>query len=400
MAFSNDDMTTAISANRWEHSAALLRNDTPELNRLRLEVRDWLEKNTPAEWRDCISVLSKEHQRAWHKRVAEAGYAAPHWPACYGGLGASLREQLVIADEWARAGAPMLRNIPMRFLAPGLMKFGTDAQKAFFLPRLLSGEIAVCQLYSESEAGSDLGNLRTSAVVDGDVVIVNGTKLWSTGADQSDWGFALVRTGDQILPGSKGLSMLLIDLATPGIHIRPIPTIYGDDEFCEVILDNVIAPRSNLLGALNQGWLVSNEILAAERLSSSHPVPCFSMLRKITALASRSALSTDPAFEDRLAKIEIDLLAMSALYLSACEAAGNGAAIGTASSVLKARVPDILQQLSALLLEAASVAGESDSIEINAARLYLQSRRSTIYGGTAEIQRNIIAQRILGLPAS
>lgn len=393
-------MTTAISANRWEHSAALLRNDTPELNRLRLEVRGWLEKNTPAEWRYCISVLSKDDQRTWHKRVAEAGYAAPHWPACYGGLGASLREQLVIADEWARAGAPPLRNIPMRFLAPGLMKFGTDAQKAFFLPRLLSGEIAVCQLYSEAEAGSDLGSLRTSAAVDGDVLIVNGTKLWSTGADQSDWGFALVRTGDQTLPGSKGLSMLLIDLATPGIRIRPIPTIYGEDEFCEVVLDNIAVPRSNLLGALNQGWLVSNEILAAERLSSSHPVPCFSLLRKITRLASRSALSTDPAFEDRLAKIEIDLLAMSALYLSACEAADNGAAIGTASSVLKARVPDILQQLSVLLLEAASVGGESGSVEINAARLYLQSRRSTIYGGTAEIQRNIIAQRILGLPAS
>ncbi len=177
-----------ITADRWQLAASLLRDDTPELVALRQRVRLWLEQHTPHGWRNRIDRISKPELRRWHRMVAEAGFAAPHWPKSVGGMEASLREQLVIAEEWAVAGAPHLMNMPLRFLAPGLMKFGTDAQKKFFLPRILSGEMFFCQLYSESEAGSDLGNIRTTARIEGDRFIVTGTKLWSTAADYADWG--------------------------------------------------------------------------------------------------------------------------------------------------------------------------------------------------------------------
>lgn len=386
-----------IALDREHLSATFLRQGGAELRSLRDRVRSWLEENTPLDWRNRLDRIPKADLRIWHRKVYEAGFAAPHWPRAYGGMGASLLEQLVIAEEWANVGAPTLISIPLRFLAPGIMKFGTDRQKEFFLPRILSGELFFCQLYSESEAGSDLANVRTTATRQGDEFLISGTKIWSTAADYADWAFALVRTGGPDMPRSRGLSLVLIDLSSPHVAIRPIKTIYGEDEFCEVELKGVAVPAENILGGVNNGWAVSNEILSAERLSSSSPIPCLSVLQKILRLSKDSHLKDDRQFEERLARLEIDFLGASSLYVAACEASDNGFEIGAHSSILKARMPDLLQELSGMLVEVATASGNGPE-DIISARFYLQSRRSTIYGGTAEIQRNIIATRILGLP--
>jgi hypothetical protein len=260
------------------------------------------------------------------------------------------------------------------------------------------------QGYSEPGAGSDLASLATRATLDGDHFVVRGQKIWTTWGHYSDWMFALVRTDLKAEPRHAGISFLLIDLHSPGIQIRPIITIAGDDEFSEVFFDDVLVPAENLVGKLNDGWRIANALLGHERLATSNPQYALMALDRIKIMARATGVIADPAFQDRLAAASINVTALSALFSHAVELANQERSPGPASSIIKIFGSELLQSLNALLLEASGghaaaeqpVATEFGDVDVTTS--YFQSRRVTIYGGSSEIQRNVVARRVLNLP--
>ena len=278
-------------------------------------------------------------------------------------------------------------------------------QKARHLPPILTGEVTWCQGYSEPGAGSDLASLSTRAVLDGDAFIVNGQKSWTTNGHFADWMFALVRTDLQAQPRQAGITMLLIDLKAPGITVRPIQTIRGDSEFAEEFFVDVRVPRQNMLGELNGGWRVANKLLGSERFTTGHPRNAAVLLNKARQLGEYSGAMYDPAFKHRLAILEIDLVAFSAYYRHAAQLQGLGRAPVSMAPVIKIAGGEIAQRASELLVDAAGPLGASaDGIdvgncEINPSSDLFEMRRVTVGSGAVEIQRNIIAKRVLGLPS-
>jgi alkylation response protein AidB-like acyl-CoA dehydrogenase len=261
------------------------------------------------------------------------------------------------------------------------------------------------QGYSEPGAGSDLASLSTRATLTGDRFVVRGQKIWTTWGHHSDWMFALVRSDPQAQPRQAGISFLLIDLHSPGITIRPIKTIAGDDEFSEVFFDDVVVPAENLVGKLHDGWRIANALLGHERLATSNPQFSLMALERITTMARASGIIADPAFQDRLAAASINVTALSALFSHAVELTNQEHSPGPESSVLKIFASELLQALNDLLVDAAGghapmqkpVATDFGAVDVAAA--FLQSRRVTIYGGSSEIQRNVLARRVLKLPS-
>lgn len=382
----------------------LNRADSPEAAAFRLEVRAWLAANLPDDIRDTTLRPPPAKLMEWHRLVYARGWAAPHWPKEHGGMGASLNTQLVLIEEMARAGAPPLFAPSINFLAPALMEFGTAAQRARFLPAILKGEILWSQCYSEPGAGSDLASLTTSALRDGDHYVVNGQKIWNTWSHYADWTFALVRTDAQAKPKHAGISMLLIDLRTPGITIRGIDTIAGDDELATVFYDDVRVPAENLLGPLNAGWKVANHVLSYERFGQAIPLNNTIALERIKKVARASGMIEDAGFRDRLAKAEIEILCIASLFNHAVAIHNQGRVLGPDSSIMKIVATETLQRLTDLLIEAAGAAGadagmiETSEGPVDVTTMFLVHRRATIFGGSSEIQRNVIAKRVLDLP--
>jgi alkylation response protein AidB-like acyl-CoA dehydrogenase len=309
-----------------------------------------------------------------------------------------------MGEELAHAGAPQLPAQGLNHIGPILIKFGTDAQKARHLPPIIAGTVIWAQGYSEPGAGSDLASLATRATLQGDHFVVQGQKIWTTWGHYSDWMFALVRTDPQAQPRHAGISFLLLDLHSPGITVRPIKTIAGDDEFSEVYFDNVIVPAENLVGKLNDGWRIANALLGHERLGTSNPQYALVAIERIKTMARASGIIDDPAFQDRLAAASINVTVLSALFSHAVELASQKQNPGPESSIIKIFGSELLQSLNELLLEAAgSHASTANPIatafgEVDVAAPFLQVRRATIYGGSSEIQRNIVARRVLNLP--
>lgn len=381
----------------------LFGRDTPEDRAFREEVAAWLQEALPEAWRHHVQMLDAGVLRAWHRRVFERGWVAPHWPRAHGGMEATLEQQLVLLEEFTRAGAPYLLPTGLNFLGQAIITFGTDAQRATHLPRILSGETFWSQGYSEPEAGSDLASLRTRAVADGDAFVVDGEKIWSSYAHFCDWMFALVVTDPQAKPRHAGISMLLIDLRSPGIAIRPIRTIVGQDELAQVRFDGVRVPRANLLGPLHGGWKVANHILGFERLSNGSPRNALMALRKVRAVAAREGLADDPVFRERLAGVEIRLVVHVAAYRSAVARLKADRSHPADPPMLKISSTELLQEINDLLIEACGSEGGAVGIRVggevvDTAGSFLLARRATIYGGSSEIQRNILAQRVLGMP--
>jgi alkylation response protein AidB-like acyl-CoA dehydrogenase len=284
------------------------------------------------------------------------------------------------------------------------MEFGTDAQKAQHLPPIIAGTVIWAQGYSEPGAGSDLASLATRATLEADHFVVQGQKIWTTWAHHSDWMFALVRTDPQAQPRHAGISFLLIDLKSPGIRIRPIKTIAGDDEFAEVFFDDLIVPAGTLVGKLHGGWRIANALLGHERLATANPQFSLMALERIKTMARASGIMADPAFQDRLAAASIDVTALSAMFSHAVELTNHQQSPGPESSVLKIFATELLQALNNLMIDAAGghastqrpIATEFGVVDVAAP--FLQSRRVTIYGGSSEIQRNVLARRVLNLP--
>jgi alkylation response protein AidB-like acyl-CoA dehydrogenase len=382
----------------------MFRRDTPQEAQFRNEVRTWLEANLSHALRGRTTRPHPDELMPFYHTLSRKGWIAPHWPKKYGGMGATLNEQIIMAEEMAHVGAPNLPVQGLNHIGPILMEFGNDAQKAKHLPPIIEGSVIWAQGYSEPGAGSDLASLSTRAVPQGDHFVVNGQKIWTTWAHHSDWIYALVRTDPEAQPRHAGISFLLIDLHSPGIKVRPIKTIAGDDEFAEVFFDSVVVPAENLVGKLNEGWRIANALLGHERIATSNPQFSLMALERIRTMARASGVIADPAFQDRLAAATINVTALSALFSHAVELANSEKSPGPEASIIKIYGSELLQSLNELLIEAAGAFASADKPiatqfgEVDVATPFLQARRVTIYGGSSEIQRNVVARRVLNLP--
>jgi len=393
---------------------------SPEELAFRDEVRAFIRDNYPAHLHEksLRDDLSKEDFLAWHKILGKKGWSAPAWPVEYGGTGWSATLRYIWLEENARAETIPVLPFGISMVAPVIYTFGTDAQKQRFLPRILSGEDWWCQGYSEPGAGSDLASLKTKAVREGDHYIVNGQKTWTTLAQFADWGFFLVRTKSDGKP-QEGISFLLIDMKSPGVTVRPILLLDGSEEVNDVFLDNVKVPAEQLVGEENSGWTYAKFLLAHERSGIAGVARSKRQVEKLKAIAkAESADDGGPLIEDedfmrKVAELEIDLasLEMTELRVLANEQAGKGP--GVESSLLKIRGTEIQQRLTELTMEAVGNYSApyfrgfpqdgDNQFPIGpdyahmAAPTYFNWRKASIYGGSNEIQRNIIAKMVLGL---
>lgn len=384
--------------------ASLFSDDTPEDGRFREEVRDWVGANCPGELCHRRHRIDPPDLKPWHRKLYERGWIAPHWPKECGGMGASLTQQIILFEEIVRAGAPTPYPHGLNFIGPIIIQAGTEAQKARHLPPILSGDATWCQGYSEAGAGSDLASLQTRAVRDGDYFVVNGHKMWTTNGHFADWMFALVRTDPDAKPRHAGITMLLIDMHSPGITVRPIQTLKGDSEFAEEFFDNVRVPAENMLGGLNQGWRIAGMVLGGERFTTGHPRYALVYLNQARQLAKETGAWDNPAFRHRLATLEIDLLAFIAYYRHAARLQAAKAAPLSMAPVIKIAGGGLAQRSSELLMQAAGLQGPGmDDIAlpggaVNVTSELFEMRRLSVGSGTTEINRNIISKRVLGLP--
>jgi alkylation response protein AidB-like acyl-CoA dehydrogenase len=334
--------------------------------------------------------------------LSEPGWLAPAWPVRFGGMGLSPGKLIIYFEEWGRVGLPRLPDQGINNVASVLIARGTEAQQQYYLPRVLSGEHIWCQGYSEPNAGSDLASLRTEARLDGDEFVINGSKIWTTLAHDANHIYALVRT-DKSVKKQAGLSFILIDMRQPGITVRPIRNISGEDEFCQVFFDDVRTPRSNLVGKLNDGWTVAKTLLGFERNKEGSPRQSMLALQRLESAATELRLTDDPVFIDRLTQLTFDVLDQAALYERFAEGIRNGAAPGFQVSMMKVWASETLQGLTEALVDCVGSAGSIEGAQrfgetaIDVLAPFYDSRAFTIFGGTNQIQRNIIAKRVLGL---
>ncbi len=383
------------------------------------EVRSFIADNYPASLRgkqDEGDELAKEDFLSWHKVLAKKGWVAPAWPVEYGGTGWTSTQRYIWSEETARADCIRLMPFGLAMVGPVIYTFGTPEQKAKFLPRILSGEDWWCQGYSEPGAGSDLASLRTKAVQDGDDYVVDGQKTWTTMAQYADWGFFLVRTNFEAKM-QEGISFLLIDMKSPGIEVRPIITLGGEHEVNEVWLDSVRVPVANRVYEENKGWTCAKFLLAHERVGIAGVASSKRGVEKLKAVAATEmegerSLLANPFFRRKVAELEIDLAALEYTELRTLAGMAAGKNPGPESSVLKIKGSEIQQRITELTLEMAGHYGapyyrgfgEGDNEHPigpewanRAAPTYFNARKTTIYGGSNEIQRNVIAKMVLGL---
>lgn len=384
---------------------------SPEEESFRAEVRAFIAQSKPklpksVGWPEA-EVVSREEYLAWHKLLHRQGWIAPHWPRQYGGTGWTVTQRHIFNEECAAAEMPGLLPFGLMMLGPVLIAFGSEAQKQRFLPRILSGEDWWCQGYSEPGAGSDLASLRMRAVRDGDHFTVDGQKTWTTLAQFADWIFCLVRTNPEAKP-QEGISFLLIDLKTPGIAIKPITLLDGAQEVNEVFFDGVKVPAGNLVGDVNKGWTYAKYLLVHERSTLASVARQRAALKRLKEFAG-AGLADDDAFRRKIAAAEIDLMALEMTELRTLAAEARGETAGPESSILKIRGTEMQQRLTELAVEAVGwhafpdtrALGANEKLgpdyALGAAGRYFNLRKASIYGGSNEIQRNIIAKAVLGL---
>jgi alkylation response protein AidB-like acyl-CoA dehydrogenase len=377
----------------------------------RKEVRAWLEQNLPDDLKGRAFAASRadveevRRLRAWQKTMHAAGYVGMDWPREFGGRGAPITEMVILYQEMARAESPQLVNRGgVSMLGPTLMKFGTPAQQRRHLQKILTAEELWCQGFSEPNAGSDLANLQTRAVLEGDHFVVNGQKVWTSMGHVADWCFLLVRTD----PGAakhKGISFLLVDMKTPGITVRPLRQITGEAEFNETFFDNVRVPRDNLVGTLNEGWGVAITTLAYERdlLTFIRSISLRNALHRLVRLAQRRGRNTDPVIRQKIAELWIGEQALQLNGYRSLTKILKGGAPGPEGSTSKLSWSQLDQELA---LTATQVIGPASQIaegewapDDGQWQFYeLLARASGIRAGTTEILKNILGERVLGLP--
>jgi alkylation response protein AidB-like acyl-CoA dehydrogenase len=372
------------------------------------EVRQFLSAELPADIRDRIVRGDHSHVRddtvRWQKILHAKGWGAPAWPVEFGGTGWSKTQQYIFETECTLADAPAQLAFGIKMVAPVLMRYGSPEQQSRFLPRILAAEDWWCQGYSEPGSGSDLASLKMRAERDGDEYVLNGQKVWNTLGHFADWIFCLVRTDSNAKP-QKGISFLLVDMKTPGITVRPTKLLDGSFEVNEIWFDNVRVPVTNRIGEENEGWTYAKFLLGHERTNIAGIGWSKRELRRLKSDAAKVSkdgrpLLQDPVFGSRIAQVEIELTALEITNMRVIFAEAAKKAPGPEASMLKIRGTEIMQRISELhmeLLGASALAYAHDSDDSRATELYLNLRKLTIFGGSNEIQRNIIAHMILKL---
>ena len=385
-----------------------------EEERFRLEVRDWISHAMPPPMRATAEVDGHfEHNEVteWHKILYKKGWVAPQWPKELGGPGLDAAGRFILREELELAGTPPLSPFGLSMVGPLIIQFGNDEQKKRFLPNILSGEEAWCQGYSEPGSGSDLASLRTTAVDDGKGhFILNGQKTWTTYAQYAHWIFCLVRT-DPNAKKQAGISFLLIDMKTPGIEVKPMLTIGHTPAFCDTFFENVRVPKENMVGPLNGGWTMAKALLGHERTLIAAVGDSRRALRRVKRIAQKSMLDGKPLIEHpvwraKIARMEVKLRGLQMANYRTLAHSQLGHAPGPEASILKLRGSEVLQQMFELAMEVSahnSLSWFNDPGVVMPPEqwvppTYCYNRATTIYGGSNEIQKNIIAKLILGLP--
>jgi alkylation response protein AidB-like acyl-CoA dehydrogenase len=348
----------------------------------------------------------------WQKRLYDKGWIAPGWPVEYGGTGWDATKSFIYESERAAAGVRDVVPFGLKMVGPVIYTFGTQEQKERFLPKILTSDEWWCQGYSEPGSGSDLASLKTRAAIDGDDYVVNGAKIWTTYAQHADWIFCLVRTSSE---GKKqeGITFLLIDMKTAGVKVNPIVSIDGHHSLNEVEFNNVRVPISNRIGEQDKGWTYAKALLAHERTAIAGVADSKRALEQIRAQAAKEvnggkALLADPFFQKRMSDIEIDLMALEFTELRVLASVASGGAPGAESSLLKIKGTELQQAVQELMMDVAGyyqglVAGDLSAEQLGhdfgdqARRAFMYGRAATIYGGSNEVQKNIIAKAVLGL---
>ncbi len=390
---------------------------SPEELAFRDEVREFIANNYPQELRGARrGEMSKEDILKWHRILYKKGWVVPHWPVEYGGTGWTITQRYIWNEENARAETTPLLPFGLSMVGPVIYTFGNEEQKKRFLPGILSGDDWWCQGYSEPGSGSDLASLRTKAVREGDHYIVNGSKTWTTLAQHADWMFCLVRT-DPNAKQQEGISFLLIDMKTPGITVRPIITMDGSHEVNEVFLEEVKVPAENLIGEENKGWTYAKFLLGNERSGIAGVARSKKAIERLKKLAGAELVDGKPLmktdeFSRKVAEVEIDLSALEVTELRTLAAESRGRGPGPEASILKIKGTEIQQRITELAVEAVGnyALVEAPRLEVTGnefvpgpegsqglAQDYFNMRKTSIYGGSNEIQHNIIAKMVLGL---
>jgi alkylation response protein AidB-like acyl-CoA dehydrogenase len=372
---------------------------TPQEEGFRARVRAWLTANVPA----SSSARDLESMRAWQRKLHAAGFLAPAWPKEYGGAGLSAMEQAILNEELARARAPQVINaMAIWWVGPAILRYGTEAQKRRFIPRILTAEEIWATGYSEPSSGSDMAAAKTRAVRDGDHYVVSGQKVWTTLAHISDWYFVLVRTSTE---GSKwaGLSLLLMDMRSPGIEVRPIRQIDGGSEFNEVFMTDVRVPVENRLGQEGQGWEIVTSALINERSGIAGSIRFDQALDWLTTTSRDQGKAADPRVRQRVAELAVKATIMRCAGMRSLSDSLHQRFNPHLTAAMKLMSTQLTQEFSEMAMEVLGpYAGLMDDSHAPSngrwARQYLYDRAMTIAGGTSEVQRNIIAQRVLGLP--
>jgi alkylation response protein AidB-like acyl-CoA dehydrogenase len=390
-----------------------------DLDTFRSSIRVWLKDNLPADLRRKVlehKRLEKEDFLRWHRVLYRQGWSAPAWPQEHGGPGWCVMRRHIFDEECAIAGAPEVPPFGVRMVAPVLMKYGTEEQKARYLPRILAGKDWWCQGYSEPGSGSDLASLKTRAEATADGFVINGQKTWTTYAQYADLMFCLVRT-DATAKSQEGISFLLIDMKAPGISIRPIRTLDGDHEINDVFFDNVRVPSTNLVGEVNRGWSCAKYLLSHERFGAARVGRAkreLTFLKRIAAerQVDGHSLAADPLFGQTISRLEVDLLALEHTNLRLIDRVQRNGGNGGEASILKLLGTTLAQSITEKMLEAAgmhAIPYRPEAFALNTdgsagcewagplAGFYLNLRKISIYGGTDEVQKNIIAKTALGL---
>ena len=380
------------------------------------EVREFFDKEYDSEvskrQADNHSSDYKSSIVAWQKKLHAKGWIAPDWPVEYGGTGWSSTQKYIYETERGLAGIPDVIPFGLKMVAPVIYTFGTEEQKVRFLPRILSSDDWWCQGYSEPGAGSDLAALTTSAEYAGDNYIVNGRKIWTTLAQFADWIFCLVRTSKEVRR-QEGISFLLIDMKSPGITVKPIIAIDGQHSLNEVLFENVLVPTENLIGEQDKGWTYAKALLAHERTGMAEVADSKRMLdqlklRAVAEVNGGKPMIEDPVFQMRLSDIEMELMALEYTELRVFASMASGGMPGPESSLLKIKGTEISQSIHEVQLQLASYYGGALQGELSSEVLghnfateargkYMYGRAATIYGGSNEVQRNVIAKAVLGL---
>lgn len=394
---------------------------TAEQTAFRDEVRAFLEDALPADMAQRTHENCGPHVAdivEWQRILCDKGWVAPNWPVEYGGTGWSPIERYLFDRECTRAGTPVLNPFNLSMVGPVIYTFGDVAQKERFLPKILSGEFFFCQGYSEPNSGSDLASLQTTAVRDGDEYVVNGTKMWTTYAHYANWIFCLVRTGGPDTRDQDGISFLLIDLETPGIKMSPIITIDGEHEVNQLFFDDVRVPVGNLIGEENKGWRYAKMLLQHERTGQAWVGESTRRLERLRRIAGQEGVAgerliDDPFFAGKLADTEVELQALEFTELRELSRVSTGKAPGPESSILKLIGTRVVQAIDELMVEAAGYYALPfvreqfepgyDGVRIgpgtaaDTAPHYFNNRKVTIFGGSDEVQKNIISKHVLGL---